>query len=186
MKIDRRLNLVIPHEQADGSICYIHSMPITTETFNQHFEVLAQTWSQITTDYGAASGPRIAAMLLRKIAGERGAMEGPLGVNRGLLAEIRRLTMVIMPRGSNSASLMLDEAIQQGVLSAEDADIVENALVFFTCVSCMVSGKRRIVWLETMCSLWDAQTSSLNSTDFATSLPMSIETDNSGEKPKAA
>lgn len=186
MKIDKRLNLVIPHERDDGSIVHIHSTPITTETFDQHFEILAQLWTQITTNYGTASAPRIAAKLLRKLATENDVLDGPLGVEQSLMGEIRRLTMFIMPRGSAQPTLMMDEAVKAGVLTDEDKDVVENALVFFTCVSAMLNGKRRKAWIETMCSVWDAQTSLLNSTAFAASLEKSSETDNSGAKTKAA
>ena len=40
MKIDNRLNLVIPHKRENGQEVFVHSMPITRETFKQHFEAL--------------------------------------------------------------------------------------------------------------------------------------------------
>lgn len=184
MKIDRKLNLVIPLEMDDGSIIHVHSTPIAAEVFDQHFEIIGQVWTEVLP-YGAASGPRIAAKLMKKLAIAAGSWDGPLGVDAQIMNEIRRLTSVIMPRGSEVPMLLLPDAVKRGVLSKTNQDVLENHLVFFTAASCMLHGRQRDATIAVMASVWSAQTTSLGSTDFAHSLPTSSETDSSGEKATA-
>jgi hypothetical protein len=42
LNITRNLNLVIPLLRADGTNLYVHSMPISTETFERYFMVPAK------------------------------------------------------------------------------------------------------------------------------------------------
>ncbi|MBZ4119997.1 hypothetical protein JYG52_24210, partial [Escherichia fergusonii] len=90
MIIDKKLNLAIPLERANGQTIHIHSTPIAEQTFRQHFEIIAQVHSAVFGEgYGALAGPRVAAMLLRKIAEHHDAWSGPGGVEMTLMAEIR-------------------------------------------------------------------------------------------------
>jgi hypothetical protein len=186
VKIDRKLNLVIPLEMDDGTTVYVHSTPIATEVFDQHFEVIAQVWNELMSGgYGAVSGPRVAAKLMRKLAVAAGVWDGPMGIDAQVMNEVRRLTSVIMPRGSETPMLLLPDAVKKGVLSKEDQDVLENHLVFFTAASSMLRGQQRTATIGVMASVWGALTTSLGSTDFAHSLPTSSETDSSGEKATA-
>lgn len=180
MKIDKRMNLVIPVEREDGPTVYVHATPVSAETFNQHFRIIAKVWSEIAADgFGVASGPRIAAKILRDIAERENVWDGAGGVEMTLMQEIKRLTMVLTPGGAKPPMLVID-AVKAGLLDAEEQDIVENAIVFFTAASLMLRGEQRRAMLEASAGLWAAQLTLLNSTAFLGSLPTSTETDNSG------
>ena len=62
MHINRKLNLVIPIERADGSQIFTHSTPISAEVFDKYFLVIAKTFSAIYSEgLGPLGGPRVAA-----------------------------------------------------------------------------------------------------------------------------
>ena len=200
MKLDSRLNLVIPIEQGNGVI-YAHNMPVSAETFDQHYLTIAKTFSAIHSEgLGAIAGPRVAAKLLKNIAVRDETWEGPLGVEAGVMNEIRRLTNVVIPSGVAAvldektsendpdvwrapawSTITLHEALQKGMIDNADKEVVENALVFFTVVSSMHTKEALRGLLISVCGLWNAQTSSFNSTEFAASLPTSIVIASSGE-----
>jgi hypothetical protein len=200
MRIDKRLNLVIPVEQQHGVI-FVHSMPITAETFKQHYLVIAKTFNAIYNEHlGVTSGPRVAAMMLEEIAKKDRVWDGPLGVEAGVVKEIQRLTNVIVPDGGSATldkkndrkdpdvwrapgwrTITLHEAIQREMLDEDDQEVVTNALAFFTVVSSMHTKGVLLGVMEAVCGLWSAQMSSLSCTAFASSLPTSIATANSGE-----
>ena len=76
MKIDKKLNLVIPIETDDGTL-YVHSMPIRREIFDTYFLVLSKTFAAIHGEgLGEIAGPRVAALILKKIAMDTGMWEG--------------------------------------------------------------------------------------------------------------
>ena len=203
MKIDKRLNLVIPVEIGTETVpvlkdgkpvmeagkpvteakpinLYVHSQPISKEVFEQHFEVIGQVFSAIHGDgYGSLAGPRLAAMLLKKIAISRGAWEGPLGVDAGIMNEIRRLSMVILPAGE---TLTLQEAMTRHLIEQQDIDVLENAIVFFIVVCAMHRPPVARGMMAGAAGLWSAQITSLDSTEFARSLLTSTETGSSGAK----
>ena len=182
MNIDKKLNLAIPLPRANGQVIHIHSQPISEQVFDQHFEIIAQTHTMLFSGgYGAQSGPRIAAKLMKKIATEENVWDGAMGVAATLMAEIKRLTNVLMPTGSEFPMLPFDMAIKRGVMSPKEADIVENAIVFFIVVSAMQREAVAGPLLEAMAGMWGAQITSLNSTEFVRSLMTSTETDSSGE-----
>jgi len=177
MKLDQRLNLVIPVD-VGGKTHQVHSQPISADAFEMHYKLIAKTNTQLFNGgYGAISGTRIAAKLMRDISIEMETFKLPgrpaqVGTGQGyeeLMAEIRRLTTVITPAGS----IMLDEAVGKGVIDDLDRDILENALVFFTVVSAMNSPVEQAEMMRAVCSLWSGEMTSLNSTAFAASLTMS-------------
>lgn len=187
MKLDQRLNLVIPIEQG-GRTYHVHCTPISMEMFDAHFRLIARTNTEIFGGgYGALSGPRIAAKLMREasINLETIAMPGrPVQAGRGdgfnaIMTEIRRLTMVI---GAPGGPILLEDAVGKGVVDALDRDILENALVFFTVVSVMEDPRESARMMDVACSLWSGQMTSSNSTAFADSLRTSTATESTGEK----
>ncbi len=187
MKIDQRLNIVIPVE-VDKSTYYVHSCPVSREVFEEFFEVISRTFARIfTSGLGVIAGPRVAGLTLRNIAKEMGVWDGPAGVEQGLINEVRRLTHVLVPNptGQGWTTLLLQEALDGNLISADDASEVENALAFFIVNSAMLRKSDLAGVLAGAAKLWDAQTTLLTSTAFASSLPTLIEADNSGTKTEA-
>lgn len=184
MRIDRNLNLVLPIDTDTGTI-YVHSMPISREVFEKYYRVISKVFAQIIAEgfaYSLAAGPRVASVMLRETAKELGQWDGPDGVENGLMAEIRRLSNVVMPTTEGGwSTIPFQEAITRKLLDPEDIMEAEGAIVFFTCNSSMHRRDQLKDILDGMVRLWDAQIISLNSSAFCNSLPISTVTDSSGE-----
>lgn len=193
VKINRALNLVVPVETSDGTTVYIHSVPVPREVFEQHYLVISKTFAAIHQEgLAALSGPRVAALLLKDVAqrtravhpgarpGET-AWDEPDGVERALLPEIRRLTNVIMPSAQGYQTLPFQTVIDRHLLSDEDLAEVEGVVTFFTVASAMHRRAVLPAFLTGMSSLWGAEVTSSNCTEYAASLRTRTETDSSGE-----
>lgn len=182
MRINRRLNLVFPVDTDKGEI-YIHSTPISREVFERFFLVLSKTFSAIYQEgLNVMAGPRIAMLMLRQIATDMGVWEGQDGVENGLVAEIRRLTNVIIPKeGGGYQIFPYHDVLRQKMLDPDDVSEIEGVLSFFTVVSAMHRPADLVTILAGMGSLWGAQTTSSNSTEYANSLPTSTTVETTGE-----
>ena len=178
MKIDSKLNLVTEVETENGSI-FVHSTPISREVFEKYFLTISKTFASIISEgLSFISGPRVAAMLLKKIATEQGAWDGRDGVEAGLMAEIRRLSNVIMPSSTGWQTVPFQDAISRQLLDQDDIAEVEGLICFFICASAM-SRKTEIKGVLERMRLWGSSITLLNSTAFAASLPISTETETS-------
>ena len=182
IKIDRRLNLVMPLTRSDDTEIFIHSTPISREVFEQHFLIISKTFAAIYSEgLSYVAGPRIANMVLKKLAVDSGTWDGVAGVRNTLYNEIHRLTNVVLPISTGGWSTVpLYDAIRQELLDADDVSEVENALAFFTCASSMHTRAQLPAILRST-ELWGMQTTSLNVTEYANSLPTSIQHESSGE-----
>src|SRR5208282_1824426 len=168
MKLDRRLNLVIPIELGETAKAYVHSMPITQDVFEQYFWTLSKTFTAIYNGMGIISGPRVAAMVLKRIAIQEGEWTGDSGIENGLMNEIRRRTNVLMAGPKGWETLPFQEAKDTGKLDPQDCAEVENALVFFTVASSIHQKKDLPAIWEGLKMYWAAETSSLDCTAYAT------------------
>jgi hypothetical protein len=191
MRIDRNLHLVIPiyeEDEATGIIAYVHSTPLSEELVDRYHGILGQTYNRIFSGgIGILAGPAHALRILRDLAQEQGmwhddAKSGRMGVERGLIEEVRRLTMVAALRDHRWESLPLQVAVDQEVLSKQDKSEVENAIVFFIVVSASLNRAQRKQVLEGAAGLWSAQITSSGFTEYLNSLRTSIEIGSSGEK----
>jgi hypothetical protein len=172
MKIDKRLNLVTEVETEDGTV-FVHSAPISREVFEKYFLVISKTFAAIIGEgLSFVSGPRVAALMLKKIATDIGVWDGRDGVNNGLMAEIRRLSNVIMPTETGWKTYPLQDVIDKAMLDESDIAEVEGLIAFFICASAMSRKNELRSVLERM-ALWGSSITSLNSTEYACSLPMS-------------
>ena len=188
LKISRKLHLVIPvTRERDNAQLYIHSTPISAETFDLYWSVIGKAFAQIYGGgYGIASGPRIAHKMLRDIAKADGVWDGPLGVERGLVGEIHRLTNVLVPAQKGAWDLMpFDDALQTKQIDATDVDQIEAALVFCTLATSMHRREDLPTILEGVTNFWGARTESLPCTEFLNSLRTSITDASSGAKAAA-
>lgn len=181
--INQKLNFVVPIENDDGSIVYVHSTPLMRETFERYFRVIARAFSEIYSQgLNFTSGPRVAALMIKQIALDLGVWSGPQGVEQGLIGEIRRLSNVVTSNGKGWSYIPLEDALNQNLINEEDASEVENAICFFIVASAMHKKTELRSVLETVSKLWGAQVTSSNITEFVAGLPTLIETANTGEK----
>jgi hypothetical protein len=173
-KINRKLNLVIPIDGTTRGTVYVHSTPISLEVFEQHFEVIARAHAAIYRQGQAIlSGPRIAAMQIKRAADELGLREQ---IDGGLFPEIERLTNVVaLEEGRGWIPVPYHEA--KSWLDADDRSEVDNAIAFFIIASAVMLRHMLPSVLGLMSSLWGAQTTSLNCTEYAASLATSTQPD---------
>ena len=185
MRIDERLNLIIPIEYAGGT-AYAHAMPLSREVFETHFFILSKTFAAIYAEgLSHIAGPRVAALLMKRIAVAAKIWDGPSGVEQSLVAEMRRLTSVILPTSAGWETVPYHEVVERGLIDADDISEVENALTFFIVASAMHQRKELPTILGGAARIWGAQISSLSITAFAASLPTSKETGSSGATDQA-
>jgi len=182
LKLDRKLNLVIPVTQDNNVTVYVHAAPISREVFERYFLVISKTHAQILgAGLGWSIAPRVASMMLEKVAKEDDSWEGPAGVARGLIGDIVRLANVAVPDEKGGwTTIPLQQALDQSYFSEDDTAEIKNAVVFFTVASWMYPRADRNAILSEAMKLWGGRTESSNSTEFVSSLPISTETANSG------
>lgn len=181
MKINKRLNLVIPVETGDD-VLYVHSMPISRDVFERYFKVIGRAFNEIYGGgYSFYAGPRVAAMIVRDIAQSMGLWEGERGVERGLVGEVRRLTNCAVPAdGGGWQTLPIQDAVTAGHVSADDMAEVDNALMFFTVASAMHKQTDLPGVMTAASRLWGGLVTSLNITEYVRSLKTLTEDENTG------
>ncbi len=166
MKIDDNLNLVL--DVGDGMKLY-HT-PISAEVFEANFRILALTKADLAANgihYQMESGPRVATLLLKDNAEKSGMADHA----QALLAEIKRLSMVLVPGDDGWKMTLIDSAIKAGQIDAEDWLEVESALVFFTCHCSMATRRDRAGVVSAVASLLLGFATSLPCMELAASLP---------------
>jgi hypothetical protein len=181
-RLDKKLNLITKVELESGADAWVHSEPISREVFEQHFMVLAKTFSGIYSDgLSIVGGPRIAALLLRHNAEEMGIWEknNGSGVKQSLMGEIVRLSNIVLPAesGYGFETIPLETAYIRNLMDREAKAELENTLVFFTLVSVMQKRMKTALTLEGLAALWETKTTLFNVTEWMRSLPISTETD---------
>jgi hypothetical protein len=177
MQIDRRLNLVQTFDTNTGTV-HIHSTPASYEVCRQYFLILRKTYAQmIAQGMFPMGGASAASEMMERIARMDNVWEGPEGVRDGLLAEIRRLTNVVVPGPMGWQTVPYDAALSQKMFDPEDIDEMEGAIIFFTCASLVFRSKkdrqRLEIILGVMESQWHTQSTSSDSMAWAASLPTS-------------
>src|SRR4029077_1400236 len=118
--------------------------------------------------FGAVAGPRIAHKLLKRVCMEQGAAVWA-DVERGFLADTRRLSTVIYVGKTGWETLLLDDAAKAGVIEAQDEEEVAAALTFFT-VGWLMHKRADRGLLEVGMGLWGARLEPLSCTEFIRSL----------------
>ncbi|CAD6037232.1 hypothetical protein [Escherichia coli] len=178
MKISRNMKLIIPVETEAGN-AWIHATPISKEVYREHFFILGKVFSAIFSDgLGVVAGPRIAYMLLERMAVNDNVWEGERGVRNTLVNEIIRLATLVYPvEGKGWDTLPLEVAVEREII---DPDDVLGELVFFTCVSSINKPSQVTSMMETVGGVWSSQISSLTLTDWIASLPTSKPGGSSG------
>ena len=185
MRIDQNLNLVIPVRMGEKGIVLIHAYhtPISREVFEANYRVLAATKSALASKgihYQMSAGPRIAGLMLMDEA-KRDAMEtGSIDADGkpiidgalALLADIKRLTMVLVPTDTGWISRPIDAAISGGQIDIEEWQEVASSIVFFTSHYWLTKRSERESIAKATASVLNGQSTSLSVMDFGNSLPM--------------
>lgn len=189
MHIDERLNLVVPvfrdTNETSAPYAYVHSSPLSREVFEEHYLLLAKTFAAIYAEgLGETVGPRITLNLLRDIAKRMGGNTTGSAATL-LMNEIRRLSYIVM---KSPTGRWESEPYEDGrkSLSPDDVSEVENAVAFFIVSSAILPRRRAADILAGAATMWGAQTSFLNATDFQNSLLISTATGNSVEPRQTA
>lgn len=175
LRIDKKLNLVVPVDTDSGTV-YVHSTPISREVFETYYRVLGRAFADIFRQrLEIVAGPRLAMLILRDVAREQG--EDVLeNVEKGLIAEIHRLTNVAMPMKEGGWNTVpFQDVLDQKLLSEDDVAEVEGVITFFTLASAMFRKKDLPTILNGMASLWGARVVSSTCSEYVASLPRSTE-----------
>jgi hypothetical protein len=182
-RLNRKLNIVMTLDGDDHKI-HVHSVPIGREVFEDNFLVISRAFTQVYTNgLGPVTGPRVAALLLKQEAETLGIWPK---TQQSLMAEIYRLTNVVAPGDGGWETMPFDVARKRGVITEDEASEVENCIVYFTCASSIHLKAEMTIAQEGLRTLWDAQTTLLNATEYMSSLPTSMQVEITGEKPKTA
>lgn len=182
-KLNRKLNLVLSVETETGTV-YLHSVPIGREVFEDNFLPISRAFTAVyTNSLGPVTGPRVAALLLKQEAQALGVWER---TQQSLMAEIHRLTNVVVPNGNGWETLPFDVAKKRGILDDDAAAEAENCIVYFTCASSIHLKAELTVAMEGLNTLWGAQTILSNVTEFMNSLPILTQEETTGESLKTA
>jgi hypothetical protein len=178
MKLDDRLNLVIPME-LNGSKIHVHSVPISLDVFEQFFDVLATAYNEvIKLGLNSPVSLRTARLWLRKTALNMGRAEEVQG---GLINEIHRLTNVLVLGKQGWETVPFQQMIQGERFATEEVSEIENALIFFTFVSHLTERASRTGAQKGSAGVFGGVATSLNCTGYAASLPTLTAPVSSGE-----
>lgn len=172
MKVTENLNLALPVGDAQA----FHT-PISREVFEMNYRILAATKASLASkgiQYQMLSGPMIATLTLLDASKDDSESEDKA---RALLAEIKRLTMILVPSANGYDMIPVDAAINRGVIDSDEWREVESSLVFFTCHSALSTKKDRNGLITAMATLLNGVKTSLDITAFAGSSQMSTATE---------
>lgn len=176
-KIDASLKLVLERRrESDGATFLVYSQPVSLVVAREFWQVLQ---GAVATTYGGGNpmiAPRFAAQAVRDAA----AAIGNDRVEQSFIGEIKRLTMVIVPGETGWQQIPFSDAVRAGLLSEDEADEVENAIVFFTMAWRFHSTNDRKALVSSAVTLWRGRTTSLSAMELIASLPTSNATDASG------
>ncbi len=175
MKITETLNIALPIGD-----CQAFHTPISREVFEANYRILAATKAALSSkgiQYQMVSGPRIASLTLmdecREDSKERGDFDHSGKPSEllatALLAEIKRLTMILVPSANGYDMIPVDTAISRGSIDADDWREVESSLVFFTCHAALATKTERRNLIQATASLLNGVSTSSEITEFASS-----------------
>jgi len=184
MKINSDLNIVLPVRTDEKGNVLVHGYhtPISRAVFEANYRVLAATKSALAgkgIHYQMDAGPRIAGLVLRDESAKESRevgnydadgkpnMDGALA----LLADIKRLTMILVPTPEGWAYKPVDVAIANGFIDDEEWGELSSQIVFFTAHYSMAKRADREKMGRATASVLNALSTSSSVTDYAFSLP---------------
>ena len=190
MALTESLALVLP--LAENIVAY-HT-PISREVFEANYAIIAGTKAALFGKgiaFAADSGPRIAALELREQARIKAAERGEFTPDgkpsetaaTALLAELKRLTMVLCGSDAGWEQVPVQFAMDRGAIDPEDWREAESNLVFFTCAYAMASRRDKAKLARGTAGVMGASITSLPLPEFIASLPTSTATNPTSATP---
>jgi hypothetical protein len=177
IKINRKLNVVLPAFMTDKGLVHVYSSPISLPAFREHYRMLGRTFTEVQRlGYGPITGPSLAGYVFR----DEAKSFDDEAHSEMLLNEIKRLSFVVYPNETGWANMPFVEAVKRNILSEDQGDEAENFLVYFTCASWIKLPSEAIA-MDSLRTLWKAQITSSTVMEFMNSLPTSTPEGNTGE-----
>ncbi len=196
MQVNAALNLALPIRFAEAPdpnneqkriqtpTMWVYHTPISMEVFDANYRMIAAAKHAIfgkSVGYAMETGPRIARLALldaaKLDAAEHGSDEDS-GI--ALLAELRRLTLVLAASERGFEPVPSDVAVQRSIIDKDEWLEVESAIVFFTCAYAMARRSGREAVARSMALLWGGSMTSLPPMEFVASLKTSTSAETSG------
>lgn len=174
MQINTALNLVLPirRDAAGKPTLYAYHTPISREVFEANWRIIGAAYATVFDDprYAGSAAVRVATLALKDAAKDEGIgldLAGPL------LADIKRLTMILAPTDAGFVPQPVDVAIGRGIIDADDWSEVESVLVFFTCAFSIAPRSRQAPVANRLAPVIGGSITSLPPMEWLASLPTS-------------
>lgn len=178
MKIDKKLNLVLDIEREDRSVVHVHHSPISKDVYKSHWLFISKTvFGLYSEGFTPPQCTRNAHDAMVELIGRQ--PDKFKDVDKTLLAEIWRLTNVLVPGERGWEMVPFYEVMKGDWLSEDDIDEVKNYVCFFTSAS-RVHGRAELQGLYEMMAESGVLTTALDSTEFMRSLPTSTSAASTG------
>jgi hypothetical protein len=138
---DLKFNFTIKLNYAGEPTLHPNHIPISRAVIEMNYRLIGGTLAMLQSKSVGSNVVDVATLALKDIgrrdAREWGLPEG-LNIDDGgtavpLLAELKRLTSIIAPTPEGYKSIPVANALGANIISAEDWEEAESALVFFTC-----------------------------------------------------
>lgn len=197
MQVTPQLHLVFPVRSVDEQrpdkenpgktiavtvpLLWVYHTPISAPVFQAYYRIISATKAAIYSkgiSYAVNNGPRIAALTLLDVAKVDAAEWDTENTARALLAEISRLSFILVPKDKEQKEglelVPLDIAVQREVIDPEEADEAQAALVFFTCGYAMARRAQREATARFLATFaLSGSITSLTPTEYVASLQIS-------------
>jgi hypothetical protein len=166
-------------------LIWAYHTPIGREVFESNYSAIAAANMKLFGKgqiFAQVSGPIIATLALRDAA-KADAIENGVEIDGDpatpVLAEIKRLTMIIAPSAQGYDTVPVDVALSRNLIDAEDWKEAESAIVFFTCGLWMSHRTLRELKRDALASALKGSVTSLDPTAFVASLQTSTKQETS-------
>lgn len=159
--------------------------PISREIYEANFKLLGETKIALIGDNirhaYMASGDSV--LYLRQCGQEMAAKAGGSGDfgAAALLADIKRLTLIIAPGPQGWGVVPVDVALSSSIITDDEWADAEAALVFFTAWMAGVSRRERLKQINLSAQLIGGSTTSSSPAELISTLQQSNQTDNSAQ-----
>ncbi len=189
MQLTDSLSLVIPLRAADDGTVLVRGFhtPISRQVFEENFRILGATKAALFSNgakYASEVGPQIAALLLKDEAKRESIRLEQFDADNqpdisgaiALLAEIKRLTVILAPGPGGWEQLPVDVALARKIIDEDEWRDAEAGLCFFTSLFSLCPKRQRAKVIDGLAAPIGGIGTSLTLMDFIASLPTSTQT----------